>query len=198
MTKKHIVEGRIWVLSEGGRLIEDIDTDQIFHNAHLHITDIKDMGQYALGNLKGWEDFPSKAQPGDILAAGRNFGAGSSRQQAVDCFAALGVAAILAPSFGAIYFRNAVNSGFPLLRCPELSDWIQEGTIKSGNRIRFDLLSGSGRNLTMDLPLGTSGMSRVQADIFQSGDLFSYGQITEGQISEFDQPEFHHKKPYSD
>ena len=102
-----IIRGPVWVLlDKDGRPIEDIDTDQIFHNAHLHITDISQMGRHALGNLEGWKDFPQKAKPGDIVVAGRNFGAGSSRQQAVDCFIALKTAAILAPSYSAIYFRN--------------------------------------------------------------------------------------------
>lgn len=184
MTGKHVLEGRIWVLTEGGRLIEDIDTDQIFHNAHLHITDIAEMGLYALGNLKGWEDFPSMAEPGDILAAGRNFGAGSSRQQAVDCFAALGVAAILAPSFGAIYFRNAVNSGFPLLRCPDLSDWIDDGMLENGDRITIDLRTGGGTNLTRNKDLNAEGMSRVQAAVYEAGGLFAYGRSLESERKE--------------
>jgi 3-isopropylmalate/(R)-2-methylmalate dehydratase small subunit len=179
MKEKNIISGRVWVLAEEKRLIEDIDTDQIYHNAYLHITDIGEMGQYALGNLKGWEDFPSRAEPGDILAAGRNFGAGSSRQQAVDCFAALGVASILAPSFGAIYFRNAVNSGFPLLRCTELSDWIQDGKLENGDRIEIDLRTGKGKNFTKGSVLETEGMSRVQAAVYEAGGLFAYGKAIE-------------------
>ena len=112
-----IRQGRAVVLLDArGRVIEDIDTDQIFHNAHLHITDIAQMGPLALGNLEGWKDFAKESREGDILIAGRNFGAGSSRQQAVDCFIALKLGAVLAPSFSAIYFRNAVNSGFPVLK----------------------------------------------------------------------------------
>ncbi|KPK22251.1 MAG: 3-isopropylmalate dehydratase, partial [Nitrospira bacterium SG8_3] len=95
-----VFSGRIWILQDTkGRLIADIDTDQIYHNAFLHITDISQMGQYALGNLEDWKDFPQKVKPGDILVAGRNFGAGSSRQQAVDCFVSLKVGLIVAPSF---------------------------------------------------------------------------------------------------
>ena len=56
----------------------------IFHNRYLAITDIKEMGQYTFDNLKGYEDFAQKAKPGDIVITGKNFGAGSSRQQAVD------------------------------------------------------------------------------------------------------------------
>ena len=65
---------------------DNIDTDMIFHNRYLAITDMREMGQYALDNLKGFKDFSRKAQAGDIVVAGKNFGCGSSRQQAVECF----------------------------------------------------------------------------------------------------------------
>ncbi|MEE8389309.1 MAG: 3-isopropylmalate dehydratase, partial [Anaerolineae bacterium] len=84
MTKPTKLGGRLWVLTDPeGKLYDDVDTDMIFHNRYLHITDVDQMGQYALGNLKGWEDFSQKAQPGDVIVVGKNFGAGSSRQQAV-------------------------------------------------------------------------------------------------------------------
>jgi 3-isopropylmalate/(R)-2-methylmalate dehydratase small subunit len=175
--RRRAIEGRVWVLIDGsGRLIEDIDTDQIFHNAHLHITDISQMGPYALGNLEGWKDFPKKAGPGDIVVAGRNFGAGSSRQQAVDCFIALGVAAVLAPSFAAIYFRNAVNSGYPVLRGRNLGALVAAGTLASGVRIGLDLETGEGTVLASGTELGLEPMSGVQRDIFRAGDLFAFGQ----------------------
>jgi len=153
-------------------LIEDIDTDQIFHNAHLHITEISQMGAYALGNLEGWKDFSQKVKPGDLLIAGRNFGAGSSRQQAVDCFLALKVSAILAPSYSAIYFRNAVNAGFPVLRTDHLEKVVADGFLRSGDEIEIDLQTGQGRNLTRNVSLPIEPMSRVQSDIFQAGTLF--------------------------
>ena len=97
--KPAIIKGRAWVIRDAeGKAIDNIDTDMIFHNAHLAITDINEMGPHAFGNLKGWEDFPKKVKKGDILIIGENFGAGSSRQQAVDCFIALGVAGIVAGS----------------------------------------------------------------------------------------------------
>lgn len=167
------LRGRVWVLAGAdGRLIEDIDTDQIFHNAHLHITDIAQMGAFALGNLEGWKDFPKKAKPGDILVAGRNFGAGSSRQQAVDCFTALGVAAVIAPSFSAIYFRNAVNTGFPVVRGEGLERLAEDGLLRSGDEIEIDLAAGIGRNLTRSAGLRLAPMSAVQAEIYEAGNLF--------------------------
>ncbi|MBN1939690.1 MAG: 3-isopropylmalate dehydratase [Candidatus Aminicenantes bacterium] len=167
------LRGRVWVLSDSsGRLIEDIDTDQIFHNAHLHITEISQMGPHALGNLEGWKDFPKKARPGDILVAGRNFGAGSSRQQAVDCFVALGITAIIAPSYSAIYFRNAVNTGFPVLRAEGLDRAAAEGRLLSGDEIEIDLQTGRGRNLTRNESLNVEPLSGVQREILEAGSLF--------------------------
>jgi 3-isopropylmalate/(R)-2-methylmalate dehydratase small subunit len=172
--------GRVWVLEDkSGRLIEDIDTDQIFHNAFLHITEIAEMGQYALGNLEGWKDFPKKAGPGDIVVAGRNFGAGSSRQQAVDCFIALKIGAILAPSYSSIYFRNAVNSGFPILRCGELDSLVAERKLETGDEVEVDFLDGRGHNLTRKIAFSMEPMSAVQRDLFRAGDLFAFGRLSD-------------------
>jgi 3-isopropylmalate/(R)-2-methylmalate dehydratase small subunit len=171
------VSGRIIVLSdEKGSLIEDIDTDQIFHNAHLHITDVQKMGEYALGNLEGWKDFSQKSNPGDILVVGRNFGAGSSRQQAVDCFRSLKIGAILSPSFGAIYFRNAVNSGFPVLRGPEITHLVDEKKLKTGDEISMFFLSGKAQIINKSLSFRILPMSEVQHEIYRAGGLYNYGK----------------------
>ena len=173
-----VIRGRIWVLSEReGRLIEDIDTDQIYHNAYLHITEISQMGEYALGNLEGWTDFHQKAKPGDVVIAGRNFGAGSSRQQAVDCFIALGICLIIAPSFGAIYFRNAVNSGFPVLRCDGIENLVTEGNLETGDGLEINILTGEGLNISRNQTFRTEPMSAVQHEIYAAGGLFAYGKM---------------------
>jgi 3-isopropylmalate dehydratase small subunit len=177
MTPSHTLEGRVWVLTDGqGRLIEDIDTDQIFHNAHLHITEKAEMAPFALGNLEGWKDFSQRAEAGDLLFAGRNFGAGSSRQQAVDCFMALGIRLIAAPSFGAIYFRNAVNSGFPVLNGVDLGARVERGDIRTGDSVRIDMRSGAGLNLTLGKEFSLQPMSGVQLDIWSAGGLFAYAR----------------------
>jgi len=181
MSRPTVLEGRIWVLTgRDGTLIEDIDTDQIFHNAYLHITDVPEMGPYALGNLEGWKHFASEAREGDLVFAGRNFGAGSSRQQAVDCFLALGVRLIAAPSFGAIYFRNAVNSGLPVLDGAGLEELAGEGKMQTGDSVRIDLLSGEGLNLTQGSVFWLQPMSGVQHDIWLAGGLFAYAREGSG------------------
>lgn len=172
--KKMRIKGRIWLLTDPeGKIYNDVDTDMIFHNRHLHITDLKEMGNYALDNLKGWEDFPKKCSPGDIILAGRNFGAGSSRQQAVDCFRALGVGAIIAESFAAIYKRNAINSGLPIISLPGLSQMAHR--FKNGDEIEVDFETGriilNGKEEFQAQPF-----SKVQMDIYQAGDLFAYGK----------------------
>jgi len=172
------LRGKIWVLlDKTGKLIENIDTDQIFHNAHLHITDVSEMGPYAFGNLEGWKDFSKKCGEGDLVVAGRNFGAGSSRQQAVDCLIALKVGAVIAPSFSAIYFRNAVNSGFPVLRIKNLEAMVTSGKLKTGDLVEVDVKSGGGTNLTQKLLLRAEPMSVVQSEIYTAGNLFEYGKI---------------------
>ncbi len=171
------ITGKVWILqTNNGTLIEDIDTDQIFHNAYLHITELDRMGPYALGNLEGWKDFPQKAGPGDIVIAGRNFGAGSSRQQAVDCFIALKTGLLMAPSFGAIYFRNAVNSGFPLMRGGELPAWIDSGGLATGDEITVDFQSGELVNRSRNASFRMDPMSGVQMDILRAGGLFAYAK----------------------
>jgi 3-isopropylmalate/(R)-2-methylmalate dehydratase small subunit len=147
----------------------------IFHNRYLHITDVEQMGQYALDNLVGWEDFASKAQPGDVVMAGVNFGAGSSRQQAVDCFRALGISAIVAESFGAIYKRNAINSGLPIVSLPNLTVMAHE--FKSGDQLEVNFESGQVR--LNGKTFRARPFSQVQMDIYQAGNLFAYGKSLE-------------------
>ena len=170
-------QGRLWVLTDpDSKLYDDIDTDMIFHNRYLHITDIDQMGQYALDNLHGWEDFAQKAQPGDVILAGVNFGAGSSRQQAVDCFQALGIGAIIAESFGAIYKRNAINSGLPIVALSRLTQ--QADQFRTGDELEIDFATGQ-LTLNGEKTLQAQSFSQVQMDIYQAGDLFAYGKSLE-------------------
>jgi 3-isopropylmalate/(R)-2-methylmalate dehydratase small subunit len=168
----YVFTGRALVITdENNQLISDIDTDQIFHNAHLHITEISEMGQHSFGNLEGWKDFPQVAQAGDVVISGENFGSGSSRQQAVDCFRALEVKLIIASSFGAIYKRNAINTGFPILVSQEIEELVNQGKIEHLQKIRVDLLSGKLENLNTGDVFSITPFSKVQKDIFDKGTL---------------------------
>jgi 3-isopropylmalate/(R)-2-methylmalate dehydratase large subunit len=161
--KPSTIEGRVWYIKE-----DNIDTDMIFHNRYLTITDINEMGQYTFDNLEGYEDFAKKAKPGDIVVVQKNFGSGSSRQQAVDCFKSLGIQAVLAESFGAIYERNAINAAFPILTYKSLDGL----DLQDGDQIKVDFESGEITNLKNNKTEAGEKFSEVQLEIFQNGGLF--------------------------
>ncbi|MEN8119242.1 MAG: aconitase/3-isopropylmalate dehydratase large subunit family protein [Bacteroidota bacterium] len=161
--KPEILEGCVWYIPE-----DNIDTDMIFHNRYLAITDINEMGQYTFDNLEGYEDFAKKVKSGDIVVVHKNFGSGSSRQQAVDCFKALGVQAIVAESFGAIYERNAINAAFPIITVNELTKL----ELKDGDQIKIDLKSGVITNISKNIVVEAEPFSEVQFEIYDNGGLF--------------------------
>lgn len=161
--KPVIVEGRVWFIKE-----DDIDTDMIYHNRYLQITDPKEMGQYIFDNLKGHENFASEAKAGDMVVTGKNFGAGSSRQQAVDGFKTLGIQAIIAESFGAIYERNAINAAFPIMtyKSMEIID------LEDGDTIQVNFETGNIVNKTKGKEANISAFSDVQLEIYKNDGLF--------------------------
>ncbi len=160
--KPTIIKGRVWVIER-----DNIDTDMIFHNRYLAITDINEMGQYAFDNLEGYSDFAKKAKPGDIIVAGKNFGSGSSRQQAVDCFVSLGIQAVVARSFGAIYERNAINAAFPVMTY----DSFDKIDLKDGDVITVNLLNGDVVNERNGLITVINPFYDAQYEIYIKGGL---------------------------
>jgi len=155
------VRGRVWIVDH-----DNVDTDMIYHNRHLAVTDAAEMGQYTFGNLPGWEDFPSKVGRDDIIITGANFGCGSSRQQAVDCFASLGVSLIIAKSFGAIYERNAINAGVPVMTAD-----LSASGLSTGDEIDVDLTTGKITAAATGREYAGTAFSDVQMDIYQRGGL---------------------------
>ncbi len=113
--------GRIWVLGD------DIDTDIIIPTEYLALKTVGDMAPYAFSPLR--PDLASRIQPGDILVAGKNFGCGSSREQAPEIIKALGIRCVIARSFARIFFRNAINNGLLLIENQKLRDAVSEGDI---------------------------------------------------------------------
>jgi len=155
------VKGRAWVINR-----DNIDTDMIFHNRYLSITNIEEMGQYTFDNLEDYKDFSKKAESGDIVVVGKNFGCGSSRQQAVDCFKSLGVSLILAESFGAIYERNAINSAMPILISENITEKINDGDI-----LEVDLTKGEIFNKNQSKTYNVKPFSKSQLEIYKRGGL---------------------------
>lgn len=161
--KPVVLKGRVWIID-----IDNIDTDMIFHNRYLAITNQEEMGKYTFDNLEGYENFAQKAEPGDIIITGKNFGSGSSRQQAVDCFKSLGVQAVLAESFGSIYERNAINAAFPILNYKNISVL----DLVDGDEIELNLEEGKMSNLKSGKVMDLTPFSEVQMEIYQNGGLF--------------------------
>ena len=157
------VKGRVWIV---GR--DNIDTDMIYHNKHLAVTDVAEMAKYCFGNLEGWQDFPARVKPGDIVVVGKNFGCGSSRQHAVDCFKSLGVAAVLGRSFGAIYERNAINAGLPIVEGD-----LGPLRLKDGDTVSVDFLKGVVTKEPGGEKASVTPFSDVQLDIYRRGGLLS-------------------------
>ena len=105
---------------------DNVDTDLIFPGKETYtISSGPELAKYALVNLD--PDFPAKVQKGDVIVAGRNWGNGSSREQAVTCLLAAGVYAVVAASFARIYYRNAINNGLLVIECPQAVPHIQTG-----------------------------------------------------------------------
>jgi len=169
MSQMRITGSAFPLVDASGALLDNIDTDMIFHNRWLHITEPLEMAQHALGNLEGYEDFAARIRPGSWVVAGSNFGAGSSRQQAVECFKALGCVGVIAISVAPIYLRNAINAALPIAQIPNLA-----GAIKLGDELALDFGDGTVRNLRTELILVPApAISRVQVEIYQAGGLLN-------------------------
>ena len=111
--------GKVWVLGD------DIDTDIIIPTEYLALKTIDDMKQYGFSPLR--PELVAQIKPGDIIVAGKNFGCGSSREQAPEIIKALGIQCVIAKSFARIFFRNSINNGLLLIEQPTLYDDIKEG-----------------------------------------------------------------------
>jgi 3-isopropylmalate/(R)-2-methylmalate dehydratase small subunit len=133
------IKGRIWKYGD------DVNTDVIFAGKYTYtIKDRAEMAKYALEDLD--PEFTKKAGPGDIIVAGKNWGCGSSREQAAICLKERGVGAIIAKSFARIHYRNCLNEGLPIIISSEVQD-----LVKSGDELEIDFESGTitaaGRNI---------------------------------------------------
>lgn len=117
MTMRAFQNARVW------RLGVDVDTDALAPGAYMkHGLEV--IGWHCLEAVRS--DFASGVREGDVIVAGANFGIGSSREQAAGVLRHLGLAAVIAPSYSGLYFRNAFNLGLLLLTCPDANQ-IEEG-----------------------------------------------------------------------
>ena len=107
------------------KLADDINTDKILAGRYLILTGDEELAEHCFeGHIPDWND---KVKKGDILVAGENFGCGSSREHAPVSLKGSGIAAVIAESFGRIFYRNAIAVGLPVIQAPQISTKVEEG-----------------------------------------------------------------------
>ena len=145
---------------------DNINTDDIIAAKYLVSTDAGELGRHCLETIK--PDFVSQVSAGDIIVAGKNFGCGSSREHAPLAIKGCGVSAVIAKSFAAIFFRNAINIGLPFLEL-ETAD-----SIKDGDSLEIDLSNGIIKNLSQNQNIQTQPFPEFLQEIVERGGLMSW------------------------
>ncbi|RXJ96564.1 3-isopropylmalate dehydratase [Arcobacter sp. AHV-9/2010] len=154
------ITGKVWNFGA------NIDTDVIIAARYLNSSDPEHLAKYVMEDAD--PDFPKKLKKGDIIVAGENFGCGSSREHAPIALKAAGVAAVVAPSFARIFYRNAFNMGLPIFELPESLE------IKEGEEISIDLDNGEITNNTTKKTYKFTAIPPFMQELIASGGLINY------------------------
>lgn len=155
-----VISGKVWKFGDG------IDTDIIIPARYL-ILPLEEMKHKAMEPLN--PEFAGKVKEGDIIVAGKNFGCGSSREQAPAVLKSLGIRAIVAITFARIFFRNAINLGIPVLECKEIYEQVNEGDV-----IELTPLTGKIRIPEKDMEFSGSTLPDFLLEIINNGGLIPY------------------------
>jgi len=153
------MKGRVWKLGD------NIDTDAIYPGKYLPIIDAEEMAKHALEGID--KDFPKKIKRGDIIVAGRNFGCGSSREQAATSLKFAGISCIIAKSFSRIFFRNAINQGLALVQSKDLLE-----NVGQGDQITVDF--SSAKIIFKDEEFPFPGLDEFVMGILEDGGLIEH------------------------
>ena len=145
---------------------DDINTDDIIAAKYLVSTDPQELGKHCMETIN--PNFSQGVTHGDIIVAGRNFGCGSSREHAPVAIKGCGICAVIAKSFAAIFFRNAINIGLPFLESLDVDK------INDGDLIEIDLASGVIKNITQDKNYKTQAFPPFLQQIVQRGGLINW------------------------
>ena len=161
------VSNKVWIFPE-----DDINTDVIFPGRYTYepLTP-EQMAKHAMEDYD--PDFVKTVAEGDIIISGNNFGAGSSREQAVSCMKASGISCIIAKSFARIYFRNAINEALPLVISPVCSDFVlnnPEIVKKAQIQVDFD----DGKIKIAEQTFSFPKLDKQALKIFEAGGLVAY------------------------
>ena len=156
------ITGKVWNFGA------NIDTDVIIAARYLNSSDPEHLAKYVMEDAD--PDFPKKLQRGDIIVAGENFGCGSSREHAPIALKAAGVAAVVAPSFARIFYRNAFNMGLPIFELPESLE------IKEGENIYINLDNGEITNKTTNKTYTFTPIPDFMQELIAAGGLINFAK----------------------
>ena len=146
---------------------DNVDTDVIIPARYLNITDPEELARHAMEDLDA--DFVRTVKPGDVIVAGSNFGSGSSREHAPLVLKTAGIAAVIAPSYARIFYRNSFNIGFPILESREAAE-----AIEAGDEIGIDFASGLIVNETKGETYRAEPLPEFMARLISCGGLVEY------------------------
>jgi len=145
---------------------DDVNTDYIISGRHKFKTlDMKELAKHVMEDLD--PDFYNKVTTGDFIVAGRNFGCGSSREQAPWAIINANIGAVVAKSFARIFYRNAINCGLPLIEC-------DTDLIEPGDELKVDLSTGKLYNLTQQREIAIAPLPPVMLQILSEGGLVEH------------------------
>jgi 3-isopropylmalate/(R)-2-methylmalate dehydratase small subunit len=145
----------------------DVDTDVIIPARYLNTNDPDELASHCMQDID--EEFVKRVRPGDIIVAEENFGCGSSREHAPVAIKHSGVSVVVAASFARIFYRNAINTGLPIVVCPEAA-W----DARTGDRLRVDLSEGTVENLTQGKVYEADPFPPFMQELIDCGGLLPY------------------------
>jgi 3-isopropylmalate dehydratase small subunit len=146
---------------------DDINTDVIIPSKYLTLLDPNELAKHAMEGLD--PKFSSKAREGVIIVAGKNFGCGSSREQAPIALKHAGVKCVVAKSFARIFYRNAINIGLPVLECPALKE-----KTSGGDELSVNLADGKIVNATKNISFQANRLPEFILEIINAGGLIEH------------------------
>ena len=161
------MKGKAWKFGD------DVNTDEIIPARYLNTIDPQELAAHCMEDADA--AFAKKVEPGDVIVGGANFGCGSSREHAPISIKGAGVSCVIAKTFARIFFRNCINTGLPILVCPEAAD-----EMHTGDELEIDLASGRITNVTQGKAYETAPFPKAMQDIIAAGGLMNFVKQTQG------------------
>ncbi|MBP5308592.1 MAG: 3-isopropylmalate dehydratase small subunit [Clostridia bacterium] len=145
---------------------DNVDTDVIIPARYLNTSDEKELAAHCMEDIDA--EFVNKVKPGDIIVAGRNFGCGSSREHAPLVIKTCKTGCVIAKSFARIFYRNAINTGLPILECEKAAE-----EISAGDEVSVDFDSGTITDVTTGKTYKAAPFPPFIQDIINEGGLLA-------------------------